>query len=79
MEILCSRLAYRLKVTGTLYLLALSQSRKQYPRENPEPVFITFKEPRNRFQGIDSASLYSLAGRFNNPIPIRSLAPHRLF
>ncbi len=32
-------------------------------------------EPRNRFQGIDSASLCSLAGRFENPIPTRFLAP----
>ncbi len=29
--------------------------------------FKTFKEPRNRFQGIDSASLCSLAGRYGNP------------
>jgi hypothetical protein len=29
----------------------------------------------NRFQGIDSASLCSLAGRYNNPIPTRILAP----
>jgi hypothetical protein len=29
----------------------------------------------NRFQGIDSVSLYSLAGRYNNPIPSRILAP----
>jgi hypothetical protein len=36
-------------------------------------------EPRNRFQGIDSASLYSLAGRYDNPIPTRFLAPRRLY
>ncbi len=35
--------------------------------------FQTFKEPRNRFQGIDSASLCSLAGRYDNPIPTRFL------
>jgi hypothetical protein len=35
----------------------------------------TFKEPRNRFQGIDSASLYSLADLYDNPIPVRFLAP----
>ena len=28
-----------------------------------------FKEPRNRFKGIDSASLCSLAGQYDNPIP----------
>ncbi len=32
-------------------------------------------EPRNRFQGMNSASLCSLAGRYDNPIPTRSLAP----
>ncbi len=31
--------------------------------------------PRNRFQGMNSASLCSLAGRYNNPIPTRCLAP----
>jgi hypothetical protein len=38
-------------------------------------VFLkTFKEPRNRFQGIDSASLCSLAGQYDKPIPTRFLA-----
>jgi hypothetical protein len=32
-------------------------------------------EPRNRFQGMNSASLCSLAGRYDNPIPPRFLAP----
>ncbi len=32
-------------------------------------------EPRNRFQGMNSASLYSLAGWYDNPIPTRFLAP----
>ncbi len=32
-------------------------------------------EPRNWFQGINSASLCSLAGRYDNPIPSRFLAP----
>ncbi len=32
-------------------------------------------EPRNRFQGINSASFCSLAGRYDNPIPTRFLAP----
>jgi hypothetical protein len=38
--------------------------------------FLKFKEPRNQFHGIDSASLiiYSLAGRYDNPIPTRFLA-----
>jgi hypothetical protein len=32
-------------------------------------------EPRNRCQGINSASLCRLAGRYDNPIPSRCLAP----
>jgi hypothetical protein len=36
-----------------------------------EPEFKTFKEPYNRFQGTSSARLCSLAGHYNNPIPIR--------
>ncbi len=40
-----------------------------------EPVFSTFMEPRNRFQGMNSASLCSVAGRYDNPIPTRFLAP----
>ncbi len=31
--------------------------------------------PWNRFQGMNSASLCSLAGRYENPIPPRCLAP----
>jgi hypothetical protein len=31
--------------------------------------------PRNRFKGINSASLCSLAGRYDNPLPPRFLAP----
>jgi hypothetical protein len=32
-------------------------------------------EPRNRFQGMNSASLCNLAGRYDNPIPPQFLAP----
>jgi hypothetical protein len=32
-------------------------------------------EPRNRFQWMNSAILCSLAGRYDNPIPTRFLAP----
>ncbi len=32
-------------------------------------------EPKNRFQGKNSASLCSLAGRYDNPIPTQFLAP----
>jgi hypothetical protein len=34
-----------------------------------------FMEPKNRFQGINSASLCSQAGRYDNPIPPWFLAP----
>ncbi len=37
--------------------------------------FKTFKEPRNRLQGIDSTSLCSLAGRYDNHIPTWFPAP----
>jgi hypothetical protein len=40
-----------------------------------EPEFLTFKEPRNRFQGINSASLCSLTGRYDNPNPTLFLTP----
>ncbi len=37
--------------------------------------FETFKEPKNRFQVTNSASLCSLAVLYDNPIPTRFLAP----
>jgi hypothetical protein len=41
----------------------------------PPQLHKTFKEPKNRFQGTNCARLCSLAGRYNNPIPTRFLAP----
>ncbi len=38
-------------------------------------IFKRFIEPRNRFQGMNSARLWSLAGRYDNPILTRFLAP----
>ncbi len=35
-----------------------------------------FKEPKNQFQGINSASLCSLAGRYDNPIRCRYKVPN---
>ncbi len=52
-------------------------------RNSTEPEFLTFKEPKNRFQGTNSAWLCSLqysawlcslAGRYDNHIPTRFLA-----
>jgi hypothetical protein len=37
--------------------------------------YLTFKEPENRIQGTNSARLCSMAGRYDNPIPARLLAP----
>jgi hypothetical protein len=34
-----------------------------------------FVESRIRFPGIDSASLFSLEGQYNNPIPTQFLVP----
>ncbi len=59
-------------------------SRKSQPRGPPHTTSIkarvtSFKEPNKRFQGINSTSLCSLAGRCDNPIPTRFLYPLRLF
>ncbi len=37
--------------------------------------FQTLKEPKNQYQGTNSAKLFSMAGRYDNPIPTRFLAP----
>ncbi len=39
------------------------------------PNFLTFKKPRNRIQGIESASQWSLAGQYDNLIPTRFPVP----
>jgi hypothetical protein len=39
------------------------------------PNFLTVKEPRNRFYGINSASLCSLAGLYDISLHTRFLAP----
>jgi hypothetical protein len=46
-----------------------------YGEETRARIFKCFMDPMNRFQGIKSASLCSLAGRYDNPIPTRFLAP----
>jgi hypothetical protein len=53
-------------------LLSLNCDKKEVTQS---PNVLTFKEPKNRFQGIDSVSLSSLAGPYDNPIPTRFLAP----
>jgi hypothetical protein len=53
---------------GILKLLRYSQSVPSAPRlfknSNTEPECVTFKEPSDRFQGIDSSSLCSLCYNF---------------
>ncbi len=39
-----------------------------------EPEYLNLKEPRNRFQEINSASLGTQAGRYDNIIPTWFLA-----
>ncbi len=48
-------------------------NRVKKPKQSPN--FLFFKEPKNRFQGTNSARLCSLAGRYDNPIPTRFLSP----
>jgi hypothetical protein len=62
-------LEYDLHTSFVLYNTILAVRLKQ------SPYFLTLMEPRNRFQGMNSASLCSLAGRYDNPIPTRFLAP----
>jgi hypothetical protein len=38
------------------------------PKEKQSPKFLTFKEPKSRFQGINSARLCRLAGQYDNTI-----------
>jgi hypothetical protein len=40
-----------------------------------ETVFLNFDGATNQLAGIDPARLCSLAGRYDNPIPTRFLAP----
>ena len=64
-----------------IFLLSSARVPFQYLSivKTPDPSSFSpdtpFKEPRNGFHGIDSANLFSLAGRYNNPIPSRFLAP----
>jgi len=57
-----------------LFLLVL-YSTGGTPHSLQSQNFLTFKGPKNRLQGFNSASLCSLAGRYDNPIPIWFLAP----
>ncbi len=52
-------------VFASSFLLSLVQSKKKH----------LLTEPRNRFHGMNSASLCNLAGWYDNPILTRFLAP----
>ncbi len=54
---------------------SLRESSSRHRLQLLSTYFWTFMEPRNWFQGMNSASLCSLAGGYDNPIPTRSLAP----
>jgi hypothetical protein len=62
----CERIGYRPVLSG------VGLTNIEYVQS---PYFYTFRKPRNRFQGRNSASLCSLTGRYVNPIPPRFLAP----
>ncbi len=53
------------------------QSASQWYHSHADPIWPdgTFKEPKNRFQGINSASMWGLVDWYDNPIPTRFLAP----
>ncbi len=65
---------YARKVLATVPAVHVTVRRTKAER-SPflSPNYKTFK--KTTFQGINSASLYSLAGRYDNPIPTRFLAP----
>jgi hypothetical protein len=44
-------------------------------RDFAEPVFLNVYGAPESIQGMNSASLFSLAGRYDNPLPPRFLAP----
>ncbi len=50
-------------------------ARIKEPSGRNEPVLLNVYGSRNWFQGMNSGSLCSLAGRYDNPIPPRFLAP----
>jgi hypothetical protein len=64
----CLQIKWRLEIETTCGQLSK-------PYRNTEPVLLYVYGPRNWFQGMNSASLCSLAGQYENPIPPWFLAP----
>jgi hypothetical protein len=56
-------------------LTALAAWHAQCYAANAGPVFLNVYGAQESIQGMNSASLCSLAGRYDNPIPTRLLAP----
>ena len=66
-------------------VFAKTKKKRSFSIEGKRAFWACFRENwvykfghKNRFAGINSASLHSMAGRYKNPIPTRFLAPHRL-
>jgi hypothetical protein len=55
--------------------MALKDENNFDEKKKPEPECLNFEGAKNRFQETNSARLNSLAGRYNNSIPTRFLAP----
>jgi hypothetical protein len=55
--------------------LKIRPRRNELKTQCNQPEYLTFKEPKNRFQGTNSATLCILAGQYDNPIPTQFLAP----
>jgi hypothetical protein len=75
-----SRLPSRLldgmaKLKGAAAIRVIQQEAGSRQFTNIRAQIFKLKEPKNRFQGINTASLCSLAGQYDNPIPTRFLAP----
>ena len=69
---------YYLTNNTELAVLAPTLSQTQFspcPMESEPKFFKLLRKPKNQFQGINSASMCSLAGQYNNPITINFLAP----
>jgi hypothetical protein len=64
-----ARISKRLRSSAIGSLESISGLHKLLQMRALSQNFLTFKEPQNRFQGIKSANISSLAGRYDNSIP----------
>jgi hypothetical protein len=64
-----------LMTTLITFVYGNAKDQKPIGKSKSEHEFLNFKEPQYPFQGINSTRLYSLSGRFDNPIPTRFLVP----